>query len=191
MSSWRSGRPPLAMHICFRVACVTDGPVMATSTRSARHDQGAQQVGKGARQTIPGLFVARQIEMLESPPWRALSLSAHRVLDRLDIENRDHGGKDNGKLIVTFEQFCSYGMDSAPDRASDLRGRSSRVHRKNAEGRRRKRRRAATVVNIRITYHPAEGAPGYGSEEWRDHAIGGSGPDCGPRRARPLRDRPW
>ena len=61
---------------------------------------------KNARKTIPGFFVLRLVEMLESPAWRALSLSAHRVLDRLDIENRHHGGKDNGKLIVTFEQFC-------------------------------------------------------------------------------------
>jgi hypothetical protein len=49
--------------------------------------------------------------MLDSPAWRALSLSARRLLDFLDIENRRHGGKRNGELIATFEQLCRYGMD--------------------------------------------------------------------------------
>ena len=48
--------------------------------------------------------------MLESPAWRALSLSGRRVLDRIEIELGHHGGNDNGSLPVTFEDFIAYGI---------------------------------------------------------------------------------
>jgi hypothetical protein len=60
---------------------------------------------------IDGQFNARLIEMLESPAYRVLSLSAHRVLDRVCIELAQHGGNDNGKLPVTYEHFMEYGID--------------------------------------------------------------------------------
>ncbi len=62
------------------------------------------------RTTIGGQFAPRLVEMLESPAWRVLSLAAHRVLDRLDIEHRHHGGRDNGKLTVTYLDFEHYGI---------------------------------------------------------------------------------
>jgi hypothetical protein len=49
--------------------------------------------------------------MLEAAPYRELSLSARRVLDRLEIELAHHGGTDNGRLPVTFDNFQSYGID--------------------------------------------------------------------------------
>jgi hypothetical protein len=63
------------------------------------------------RNQIDGQFNARLIEMLESPAYRVLSLSAHRVMDRIAIELGHHGGNDNGKLPVTYEQFMEYGID--------------------------------------------------------------------------------
>src|SRR4051812_44247766 len=63
------------------------------------------------RNSIAGQFAPRTIEMLESPAYRVLSLSAHRALDRLEIELAHHGGKDNGKLPCTFADFEAYGMD--------------------------------------------------------------------------------
>ena len=48
--------------------------------------------------------------MLESPAWRVLSLSARRLLDRIEIELAHHGRNDNGRLPVTFEDFEEYGM---------------------------------------------------------------------------------
>jgi hypothetical protein len=62
------------------------------------------------RNRIAGQFTAHRIEMLRCPAWRTLSLSAHRVLDRLEIERALHGGQDNGRLPVTFEQFVEYGV---------------------------------------------------------------------------------
>jgi hypothetical protein len=67
-------------------------------------------MSKRKRNQIDGQFSARLIEMLESPAYRALSLSAHRVLDRICIELAHHGGNDNGKLPVTYDQFMEYGV---------------------------------------------------------------------------------
>ena len=62
------------------------------------------------RTKIQGQFAARTIDMLESPAFRVLSLSARRVLDRLEIELAHHGGQDNGRLPVTYEHFHEYGI---------------------------------------------------------------------------------
>jgi hypothetical protein len=63
------------------------------------------------RNRISGQFDARLIEMLESAAYRVLSLSARRVIERIVIEHAHHGGKDNGKLTVTYEDFVAYGID--------------------------------------------------------------------------------
>jgi hypothetical protein len=48
--------------------------------------------------------------MLRSPAWRVLSLSARRLLDRLEIEHANHGGAENGRLPVTYENLEAYGI---------------------------------------------------------------------------------
>jgi hypothetical protein len=63
------------------------------------------------RQSIDGQFAPRRIEMLESPAYRVLSLSARKVLDRIEIELAHHGGNDNGRLPVTYDDFEHYGIE--------------------------------------------------------------------------------
>ncbi|ESX50435.1 hypothetical protein NLY43_31400 [Mesorhizobium sp. C416B] len=65
---------------------------------------------KGRKTKIAGQFSWRLVEMQESPAYRVLSQSGHRVLDRLEIELGHHGGNDNGKLPTTFDQFEDYGI---------------------------------------------------------------------------------
>src|SRR5262249_21932178 len=48
--------------------------------------------------------------MIRSPAWSELSLSARRVLDRIEIEHADHGGNENGRLPVTYDDFELYGI---------------------------------------------------------------------------------
>jgi hypothetical protein len=60
--------------------------------------------------SIPSQFVPHRIEMLESPAWRALSLSGRRVIDRIEIEHGHHGGNDNERLPVTFDNFEGFGI---------------------------------------------------------------------------------
>jgi hypothetical protein len=64
------------------------------------------------RGSINGAFAWRLIEMLESPAYRVLSLSAHRAMARLEIELAHHGGKpeENGKLPCTYEHFAEFGL---------------------------------------------------------------------------------
>ena len=70
---------------------------------------GQQRTPKHSR--IEGPWVYFTIAMLESPAFRALSQSALRMLFRLAIEHRAHGGRENGKLIVTYQNFMDYGID--------------------------------------------------------------------------------
>src|SRR5262245_10625411 len=59
---------------------------------------------------ISGQFVPHRIDMLKSPAMRALSLAGRRILDRIEIEHASHGGRDNGKLPVTFLDFERFGI---------------------------------------------------------------------------------
>jgi hypothetical protein len=74
------------------------------------HDTKAEPGFVKRRNRISGQFRAHMIEMIESPAWRTLSLSARRVIDRIEIELAHHGGNDNGRLPVTFEDFEAYGI---------------------------------------------------------------------------------
>jgi hypothetical protein len=65
----------------------------------------------GRRTRIGGQFAPRLIEMLESPAYRALNQSEHRMLSRLEIELASHGGTDNGNLPITFDDFVAYGIN--------------------------------------------------------------------------------
>jgi hypothetical protein len=48
--------------------------------------------------------------MLRSPAFRALSLTGHRILACIECEYCLHGGKDNGKLPVTHQNFQRFGI---------------------------------------------------------------------------------
>jgi hypothetical protein len=66
---------------------------------------------KRRKTSIGGAFAPRLIEMMRSPAFGVLSLSARRILDRIEIELGDHGGTENGKLPVTFDDFHRFGID--------------------------------------------------------------------------------
>jgi hypothetical protein len=52
--------------------------------------------------------------MLESPAFRALSFAGHKFLARLEIEHLHHAGRENGRLIVTYDQFAEW-MHLSPE----------------------------------------------------------------------------
>lgn len=56
-------------------------------------------------------WIAYSREMVESPAMRVLSLSATRVMHRIEAEHMSHGGAENGRLQVTYDQFVEWGMD--------------------------------------------------------------------------------
>jgi hypothetical protein len=59
---------------------------------------------------INGQFAARTIKMLQSPAMRVLSLTGRRILDRVEIEHAKHGGNDNGKLPITYNDLIEFGI---------------------------------------------------------------------------------
>jgi hypothetical protein len=67
--------------------------------------------GRRRRTRIDGQFAPRLIEMLRSPAMAVLTLSARRILERIEIELAGHGGTDNGRLPVTFDDFVAFGID--------------------------------------------------------------------------------
>jgi hypothetical protein len=80
--------------------------------RAQNHNTKAEPGFVKRRNRISGQFSPRQTEMLESPAYRALSLSAHRVISRIEIELGSHGGNDNGRLPVTKLDFVEYGISA-------------------------------------------------------------------------------
>jgi hypothetical protein len=62
------------------------------------------------RNRIAEQWASHRRSVLESPTWRVLSRGARQFLDRLEIEHMAHGGRENGKLPLTFEDMVSYGM---------------------------------------------------------------------------------
>ncbi len=82
----------------------------AAREKTRRRDGQAGNPYKGTYLRRP--FSWRSIEMQRSPAYRALSLSARKVLDRLEIEFAQHGNNplENGSLPCTYEHFKEYGI---------------------------------------------------------------------------------
>jgi hypothetical protein len=59
----------------------------------------------------PWVWITRS--MLGSPAWAAMSLAAHKIVERIAIEHMSHAGTANGKLVVTFSDFERFGIRRA------------------------------------------------------------------------------
>ena len=113
-----------------------------------------------------GQFAGHLVEMLESPAWRVLSLSARKVLDRVEIELAHHGGKDNGRLPVTYDDFVKYGIHrhSIRPAINELMALGFlEITRKGRAGNAEFR----LPHLFRLTYRPSKGVLRDGSHEWR------------------------
>ena len=115
---------------------------------------------------IQGQFAARHIEMLKSPAYRVLSLTAHRALTRIEIELAHHAGKENGALPVTFDDSEKFGMHR--------RAIAPAIRELIALGFiELTRRGAAANADLRqpslyrLTYRHTDHEPGDGTHEWR------------------------
>jgi hypothetical protein len=123
-------------------------------------------VRRGRRTQIGGQFAPRLIEMLESWAYRVLSLSARRVLDRIEIELGHHGGNDNGRLPVTYIDFVSYGIERhaiGPAIREAVALGFLEVTERGCAGNAEFR----SPNLFRLTFRPVKGDVEYGSNEWR------------------------
>ena len=63
------------------------------------------------RDVPPGQpFVQKAVKLLESRAMRTLSRHAHLMLLRFEVEHCRHAGKENGYLVVTYDQFVEWGI---------------------------------------------------------------------------------
>lgn len=67
-------------------------------------------------------FVPYSRALLESVALRSLSINARRCFDRLMLEHVQNAQLENGRLIVTYEDFCRYGAtrESIADALAEL-----------------------------------------------------------------------
>ena len=63
------------------------------------------------RSVLAEQWIPYSREMIESPALRVLSQTAIRVMHRLEAEHMNHGGGENGRLQVTYDQLHEWGMD--------------------------------------------------------------------------------
>jgi hypothetical protein len=62
------------------------------------------------RNALAENWISYPRSMLESCAFQVLGHTATRVMRRIEIEHLAHGGAENGKLIVTYDQFEEYGV---------------------------------------------------------------------------------
>lgn len=65
----------------------------------------------GPPEGVPWVWLT--IEMLGTPTWAALSITARRILDALMSEQMSHAGRENGNLAVTYRQLEALGVTKA------------------------------------------------------------------------------
>jgi hypothetical protein len=70
----------------------------------------ARPRSKRRHSKITERFIIHPTSMLDSEAFAVLSLSALRVLFRLEIEHSSHGGTSNGRLVATYDDFEKYGV---------------------------------------------------------------------------------
>lgn len=55
-------------------------------------------------------FIAHTVEMRRSIAWRFLPDNARRLIDRIELEHMEHGGSENGRLVITYDDFERAGL---------------------------------------------------------------------------------
>jgi len=57
-------------------------------------------------------------EMKCSPAWQAMSINTRRLIDFLEVEHRNHAGRENGNLIATYDQLVDFGLSRSEIRSA-------------------------------------------------------------------------
>jgi hypothetical protein len=87
-----------------------------TGRGSRKHDRTGRSTDqlKGHRvNRLEGPFVPLTQKLLASPVWGVLTLADHKVLYRMCLEHMAHGGRENGRLFCTYNDFVKYGVRRA------------------------------------------------------------------------------
>jgi hypothetical protein len=55
-------------------------------------------------------WVWKTSELIVSASWKMASINTRRLIDFLEIEHREHGGRENGRLMATYDQLVDFGL---------------------------------------------------------------------------------
>ena len=55
-------------------------------------------------------FVQLTRDLIASPSWCSMSINCRRLIDFLMVENMNHAGLENGKLLATYDQLVKWGI---------------------------------------------------------------------------------
>jgi hypothetical protein len=129
---------------------------------------------KAAKSWLAGhAWVPHTAELIASPAWRARSIYAVRLIDRLELEHMAHAGKENGYLRLTWEQMCEAGISKrfiASTIAEAVALGLVRVdHRGSYRGGARNDPTLYRLTYLPVKFVPATGAPIYQdpTNDWR------------------------
>lgn len=83
-----------------------------------RHDKTGRSTGAMAPSRVARLnrppegegFVWLTSRIMQSSAFRAMSLNARKLVDRVQVEHMAHGGTRNGDLIVTYTDLVEWGI---------------------------------------------------------------------------------
>lgn len=91
---------------------MTGAPIFARKVDATGRSTSQPASSKDRKRNHPpsGPWVWFTSEMMESPAWRAMSLNARLVVDRIAVEHMAHAGTQNGALPVTFDDFERFGI---------------------------------------------------------------------------------
>ena len=56
------------------------------------------------------LWTWQTCELQRSPAWRLAGIHARRLVDCLQVEHRDHAGRENGNLKAPYDQLEAHGI---------------------------------------------------------------------------------
>ena len=76
--------------------------------RSSGKSNGREGKIRGAPEGSSWVWLT--FELLSSDAWRSRSRNCIRLIDRLILEHMAHAGRENGSLIVTYNQFKEFGV---------------------------------------------------------------------------------
>jgi GNAT superfamily N-acetyltransferase len=120
-------------------------------------------------------WVPHSAELLPSAAWRTRSIHCARLLDRIELEHMAHAGKENGYLIVTYDQFVEWGIGRRFIRAAieEAVKRGLLVVERHGAYRGGARRQPSLyrLTYLRFRFVPIAGAPYFvnPTNDWRDH----------------------
>jgi hypothetical protein len=66
--------------------------------------------GDMRKRKIQGVFIGRPRILVDSPVMVVMTWAALRALNRIESEHLRRGGAENGKLVVTYEDFVAAGI---------------------------------------------------------------------------------